>query len=241
MAILFFLSALFAEIAGTVAGFGSSTILLPVALFFFNFQTALALVAFFHLFGNFSRVGFFRSGLDKNTIIKFGIPSVVFSLMGALLVKHIPQDLLKSILGVFLLLYSATFFYKEDLKIKESFLSTVFGGSLSGFLAGLIGTGGALRGAFLTSFNLPKEKYIATSAFIAIAVDATRIPAYLREGFLTSSYNWYLLFLLPLALLGSFIGKRIVEKVAQKTFKKVVLIAIFLMSLQFIYSGLFKR
>jgi len=51
MTIFFFLTALFAEIVGTIAGFGSSTILLPLATFFFNFTTALALVAFFHLFG----------------------------------------------------------------------------------------------------------------------------------------------------------------------------------------------
>ena len=237
----FFLTALFAEVIGTIAGFGSSTILLPLALFFFNFTTALALVAFFHLFGNLSRVGFFRAGLDKNTIIKFGIPSVIFSLIGALLVKYISQDLLKGILGLFLLVYSIALLWKDNIKIKQSPFNTFLGGSVSGFLAGLIGTGGALRGAFLTSFNLPKEKYIATSAFIAIVVDATRIPSYLKEGFLASSYNWYLLFLFPIAIGGSFIGKRIVKKVPQKSFKKVVLIAILLVSIKFIYDGLIPK
>ncbi len=241
MTFFFFLTALFAEVVGTIAGFGSSTILLPLALFFFNFTTALALVAFFHLFGNLSRVGFFKGGLDKTTIIKFGIPSVIFSLLGALLVKYISQDLLKGILGVFLLVYSVVFLWKDNIKIKESFFNTLLGGSLSGFLAGLIGTGGALRGAFLTSFKLPKEKYIATSAFIAIVVDATRIPAYLKEGFLQDSYNWYLLILFPIAIAGSFIGKKVVEKVPQKSFRKVVLIAILLISLQFIYTGLLNK
>jgi len=241
MTIFFFLTALFAEIVGTIAGFGSSTILLPLATFFFNFTTALALVAFFHLFGNLSRVGFFRAGLDKETILKFGIPSVIFSIIGVLLVKYVSQDLLKGILGIFLLIYSTTFLLKENLQIKKSLVNALLGGSLSGFLAGLIGTGGALRGAFLNSFNLPKEKYIATSAFIAIIVDATRIPAYLKEGFLQSSYNWYLLILFPIAIVGSFIGKRVVVKVPQKIFKKVILMAILLISIQFIYTGLLHK
>src|SRR3989344_7588506 len=118
MTIFFFLTALFAEIVGTIAGFGSSTILLPLATFFFNFTTALALVSFFHLFGNLSRVGFFRARLDKETIIKFGIPSVIFSLAGALFVKYASQDLLKSILGIFLLIYSVIFLSKENFQIK---------------------------------------------------------------------------------------------------------------------------
>jgi hypothetical protein len=37
---------------GTMAGFGSSTIFLPLALFFVDFKTAIVLVAIFHLFGN---------------------------------------------------------------------------------------------------------------------------------------------------------------------------------------------
>jgi uncharacterized membrane protein YfcA len=41
-----------AEIIGTIAGFGSSTIFLPLALFFVDFKTAIVLVAIFHLFGN---------------------------------------------------------------------------------------------------------------------------------------------------------------------------------------------
>ncbi len=241
MPILFFLTALFSEVVGTIAGFGSSTILLPLALFYFDFTTALVLVAFFHLFGNLSRVGFFKGGLDKNTIIKFGVPSVIFSISGAFLVQYVPQDLLKSILGLFLLAYSIAFLWRDNIKIKESFFNTLLGGSLSGFLAGLIGTGGALRGAFLTSFNLSKEKYIATSAFIAIIVDVTRIPAYLKEGFLQSSNSWYLLALFPIAVVGSFLGKKIVEKVPQKSFKKVVLVAILFISIQLIYTGLFKK
>lgn len=43
MDILFFLSAFVSEIIGTVAGFGSSTVFLPLALLFFDFKTALVL------------------------------------------------------------------------------------------------------------------------------------------------------------------------------------------------------
>lgn len=39
-AALFFLTAFFAEIIGTIVGFGSSTILLPLAVLFFDFNTA---------------------------------------------------------------------------------------------------------------------------------------------------------------------------------------------------------
>ena len=56
--VLFFLAALFAEVAGTVAGFGSSTIFMPLALFFVEFRVALVLVALFHVAGNLGRMTF---------------------------------------------------------------------------------------------------------------------------------------------------------------------------------------
>ena len=236
MNVLFFLSAFVAEIIGTIAGFGSSTVFLPLALLFFDFKTALVLVALFHIFGNISRMSFFKSGLDKQILIIFGIPSVLLTLIGALLVVYLPQDILKGILGVFLISYSIISLWKEDLKVRPSLFNSVIGGGLSGFLAGLIGTGGALRGAFLTAFGLPKEKYIATAAAIALAVDFTRIPVYFAEGFLASHYCWYIPVLLVVALAGSFTGKQIVKQVPQKTFRKVVLSSILIIGLKFVYD-----
>jgi uncharacterized membrane protein YfcA len=236
MAILFFLGAYFAEILGTVAGFGSSTVFLPLALLFFDFKTALVLVAIFHIFGNIGRLSFFRHGLDKRMLFIFGIPSVILTLIGALLVSHIPQDTLKAILGMFLVVYGLIALGKKDLQLTPSLQNALVGGGLSGFLAGLIGTGGALRGAFLTAFGLPKETYIATAAVIALAVDITRIPVYLAEGFLNRQLYWYLPLLLVIALAGSFTGREIVKQMPQKTFKNMVLIAIVIVGLTFIYN-----
>jgi len=238
VSILFFFSAFIAEVLGTIAGFGSSTVFLPLALLFFDFKSALVLVALFHIFGNISRVSFFKHGLDRHILIIFGIPSVILTLIGALLVAYLPQEMLKGILGAFLIIYSIISLWKEDLRVRPSLFNSVIGGGLSGFLAGLIGTGGALRGAFLTAFGLPKEKYIATAAAIALAVDLTRIPVYFAEGFLTSQYYWYIPVLLIVALTGSFIGKQIVKRVPQKRFRKVVLVAILVIGFKFLFDWL---
>ncbi|MEK7570821.1 MAG: sulfite exporter TauE/SafE family protein [Patescibacteria group bacterium] len=236
MEVLFFLAAFFSEIIGTIAGFGSSTIFLPLALLFFDFQTALVLVAFFHIVGNRGRISFFKKGLDKGLLIKFGIPSVIFTLIGAFLVSYTSQSTLKSILGAFLIVYAVYSLWKENFRIKASSISAIVGGGLSGFFAGLIGTGGALRGAFLTGFGLSKDTYVATTAAIALAVDITRIPVYLSQGFFENKYYWYLPILFALAIAGSFTGKKILNKFSYKMFRKIVLIAILLIGIKFIFD-----
>ena len=233
---LFFLSAFISEVLGTIAGFGSSTVFLPLALLFFDFKTALVLVALMHIFGNIGRISFFKSSLDKHMLLVFGLPSVILTLIGALLVNFISQDILKGILGIFLVIYASLSLWREDLKVRGSFLNSIIGGGLSGFLAGLIGTGGALRGAFLTAFGLPKEKYIATTAAIALAVDLTRIPVYFAQGFLDDSYFWYIPVLFIIALAGSYAGKLVVKKIPHKTFKKVVLWAIIVIGIKLFHD-----
>ncbi len=236
--ILFWLAAFFAELIGTMAGFGSSTIFLPIALFFLDFRTALTLVAIFHMSGNIGRITFFRHGFNRRLLLIFGLPSVLLTLLGALLVTYVPSDVLKLVLGVFLIVFSFASLSKPEISFSPSKKNSFVGGSLSGFFAGLIGTGGALRGAFLTSFNLEKSVYIATAAAISLAVDITRIPVYFGSGFLQPQFYYYIPILFLLAISGSFTGKKIVSKISQSTFRKIVLVAITLVSLKFVYDGI---
>ncbi|HET6808909.1 MAG TPA: sulfite exporter TauE/SafE family protein [Nitrososphaera sp.] len=236
--ILFFISALIAEIIGTMAGFGSSTIFLPLALMFVDFKTAIVLVAIFHLFGNMSRIIFFRQGFDKRIILQFGMPSVLLSLLGAFLIGVLPQPVLKLILGIFLITTSISFLIKPALRLPTNTAIFIGGGSATGFITALVGTGGALRATLLQAFNIEKVKYIATSATIALATDATRIPIYISQGFLTEQYFLYLPILFAIAVAGSFIGRKIVRRIDQEKFRKMVLVAIILVSINFIIDGL---
>lgn len=237
MAFLFWIAAFFAEITGTMAGFGSSTLFLPIALLFYDFRTSLILVAIFHMSGNIGRITFFRHGFNKKMILEFGVPSVIFTLIGALLVAYTPQELLKLILGAFLLSFILFSLLKPELKVRQSRKNSFLGGGLSGFFAGLIGTGGALRGAFLTSFNLEKSVYISTAAAISIAVDMTRIPVYLSSGFLPRELLIFIPFLFFTAIAGSFMGKKIVAKIPQQAFRKFVLACVGLASILLMYQG----
>jgi uncharacterized membrane protein YfcA len=236
--ILFFIIAFLAMIIGTVAGFGTSTVFLPFALFFMDFKTALVLVAISHISGNIGAVTFFRHGLDKKLILLFGLPGIILTIIGAYFVSYIPQNTLQTFLGIFLLVFSIYSLFKPDFKVKAGTKNTIIGGGLSGFLQGLMGIGGPLRGAFLISYDLRKYKYIATIAAIAVVIDITRIPIYLADNLLEPQYYFYVPPLIIIGILGSYTGKKIVNKIPQDIFKKVVLIAIAFTSLLLIYRGL---
>ena len=129
------------------------------------------------------------------------------------------------------------FLSRSVLKFPANISTVIICGGISGLITGLLGTGGALRATFLTGFNLEKVKYIATAAVIALATDATRIPSYLSQGFLLQDYYYYIPILFVTAIGGSFIGRKIVDKIDQQVFRKIVLVSIILVSINFIVDG----
>jgi uncharacterized membrane protein YfcA len=237
MNLYLFISAFIAEIAGTVSGFGSSSIFLPFANQFFDYKTALILVAIYHIFGNTTRLSLTYQHLDKRIFLLFGIPSILATFLGASLVDTIDSDILKIILAIVLMLFASYSLWDPRFHITPTPWIGRIGGAISGFTAWLIGTGWVLRGAFMTLFNLKKEQYIATIASIALIVDVTRIPLYLEWWFLDSQYYILIPILFCIAFLGSYIGKIIVRKIQTELLKKVILMSIILMSIYLGYQG----
>ncbi|NIO19767.1 MAG: TSUP family transporter [Candidatus Aenigmarchaeota archaeon] len=176
--ILFLIASFFAAVVATIAGFGSSTLLIPVAVFFMDVKTAVFVVACFHLFNNTFKIRLFWKSIRWEIFLLFGLPSILFAFTGAYLISVIPVDIIGRILGIFLISFSVFSLIKPKFGLKENKTSAMLGGSASGLLAGLIGLGEAIRSAFLVAFNLPKKMYVATSAIIAFVIDLTRIPTY---------------------------------------------------------------
>lgn len=227
--IAFLIFSYIAAIIATLAGFGSSTLLIPVAVMFMDAKTAIFLVACFHLFNNTFKIKAFWSRINFKTFLLFGVPSIIFAFVGALLISIIPVETIKRTIAIFLIVYATYSLLKPKFTIKETRLTAIAGGSLSGLLAGLIGLGGAIRSTFLIAFNLSKEAYVATSAMIAFVIDLARIPTYMFTKIVqNNSYYILLPFLVLSAYFGVKSGKMLLGKINQETFRKVVLLAILL-------------
>ncbi|MEO9557808.1 MAG: sulfite exporter TauE/SafE family protein, partial [Nonlabens ulvanivorans] len=143
---VFLILALLAEVLGTIGGFGSSVFFVPVANFYFDFQSVLGITALFHLSSNVTKIAFFRKGLDKRLLLYLGIPAIIFVSIGAFLSKYVNPGMLGLILGVFLIVLSLVFLIFKKLVIEDGNKNAIAGGVLSGLSAGLLGTGGAIRG-----------------------------------------------------------------------------------------------
>jgi uncharacterized protein len=223
---LFFLIALLAEILGTIGGFGSSVFFVSLSQFFYDFQLVLALTGLLHIFSNTAKLIFFRKSINWKLTVWLGITSVVFASAGALLINKVDFIYAKLILGIFLIGFSILFFVRPSFALLPSLRNSLIGGSIAGFLAGFIGTGGAIRGLVLASFNLEKNLLVGTSAAIDFGVDLSRTLIYLDNNYLQTEHWVYLPLLIGAAFLGTYLGKALLNKLSQETFKKTLLVLI---------------
>lgn len=224
--LLFTLLALVAEIIGTISGFGSSVFFVPVAAYFFDFHSVLGITAIFHVFSNLSKIYFFKRGVNWNIVLYLGIPAIIFVSIGAYLSKFFDSTLLELILAVFLIGFSILFLIAQNVIIKPTHTNSIIGGSISGFVAGLLGTGGTIRGMTLAAFNLNKDVFIATSAFIDFGVDLSRGIVYFSNGYMHWHDMKFVLILIAVSIVGTYIGKKVLDRVSETTFKRIVLFVI---------------
>lgn len=221
--ILFYILALLAEVLGTIGGFGSSIFLVPIAGLFFDFETVLAITGIIHVFSNIFKIRLFKEGIDFKLLLLIGLPSVALVFVGSMLTKYFSFQYIELVLGCFLITLSILLLVKPNLNLKATKFNAITGGGIAGFLAGFIGTGGAVRGFCLAAFDLEKNIFIATSAAIDLGVDATRSIVYLSSGYLEADYYFMIPILLVIAFIGTYIGKLILKKIPQEKFKKIVL------------------
>lgn len=220
---VFLLLALVAEIIGTIGGFGSSVFFVPLGNFYFDFYSVLGLTAIFHLSSNLSKIFLFKKGLDKRLLIYIGIPSILFVIIGGIASKLLDTYFLEICLGLFLVGLSLFFLIRSKIVFSANNKNAIIGGSLSGFSAGLLGTGGAIRGLTMSAFNLEKSVFIATSAFIDFIIDFSRTFVYYNNGYIHKHDLKYIPFLIIIGLVGSFLGKKILAFIPQSVFRKTSL------------------
>jgi uncharacterized protein len=221
-----------ASFIGTLTGFGSSTIMLPIVVMIYPLPVALLYVGIIHLCADLWKIVLFRQHTNWKIVLTFGIPGFFASIIGAIFALTIPTGLLALLILYVLLLYMNP---KFSLPTSSSFLAT--GGIISGIMAGLLGIGGPARSMFLAGFKLEKHMYLFVSGITALFIDVVRLFIY-HNGEVRLPYNLWLtlIFLIPLSFIAAKVAKIYVDKINQKQFRNIVFAFLFIVGLKLIIN-----
>jgi len=231
------------------SGFGLGTILTPAFLLFFPVDVAIALTGIVHFANNIFKIGLIGRKADKAVLLRFGIPAILTSFLGAWLLLRLTglpslfdYDLwgktffvtpVKFTIAVLLMIFSLLELLPGVAKIQFSRNKLILGGALSGFFGGLTGMQGAIRSAFLIKSGLSKEVYIATGVVIACLIDFTRLSVYASRFTAANLQENIPLLILAIgaAITGALIGNRLLKKITLKFIQVVVAVLLMLIAI----------
>lgn len=231
------------------SGFGLGTILAPVFAIFFPIDVAIALTGVVHFTNNLFKIFLVGKNTDKAVLLRFGIPAILASFLGAWLLLKITDlptiyDYLmfgktfevtpvKLIIAVILITFALLEIIPKVQKIQFGKDKLILGGVLSGFFGGLTGIQGAIRSAFLIKSGLSKEAYIATGVVIACLIDFTRLSVYASRFSAANMHeNITLLISATLAAItGAYIGSKLLKKITLRFIQVLVAIMLIMISI----------
>jgi uncharacterized membrane protein YfcA len=222
-----------ASAVGTTSGFGISTIMIPILAMALSTQEAILLVSIIHWFGNVWNLLLHRTGFDHRLVLLFGVPGVIAAFAGAYLATGVDAELLMRVLGAVLVAYAALLLAKPGFRVRPLARNAVAGGAASGFVAGLVGIGGILRGMALSAFDLTPSAYLSTAAAIGVCVDTARVIAYAAGGsHLSDRHALGLLVFLPVSLVTAVIAKRFVARLSHGAYRTVLMCCFLILGLK---------
>src|SRR6185503_7382255 len=212
------LAAFVAALLAAVTGFGGAAALLPMLVLVFGVREAIPILTVAQLIGNGSRVWLNRRQLDWRVVGWFSLGGVPMALLGGVLFAHAPLTALTKVLGGFLILMVLLRHLPKMREFRTPLRSFAFIGAGASFLSALMGSVGPLMAPFFLAYGLVKGAYIGTEALSTVVMHVTKLIAYRESAALPPHAVLSGLALGPIMVVGSFAGKRVVDRLPERVF-----------------------
>lgn len=223
--IILFLVGIFAYIVSTLAGGGGALLLLPIVGFYLSPSVVAPVVNLGNMIGRPVRLYLFWKDIQWNIVLYYVPSAILGSIIGGLIFVQLNADWIQVLLGVFLI--STVFQYrfgkkKVSFKMrKQYFIPLGFGVSI---VSTLFGATGPILNPFYLNIGLLKEKMIATKTANSFFAGIAQLGTYAFLGALHGELWMYGLIIGLGATIGNIFGKRVLKKMSDELFRKLVII-----------------
>lgn len=162
----------------------------------------------------------------------FALGSLIGAVFGGRIVVSLPDGWILIGVGAFIL-WNIVWHPPQWLS-KAPFATGVF----SSFLTMFFGATGSFVVNFSRSLKLPKERYVATHAVLMTLQHSLKILVFVALGFAFQDWAVLIIGMILTGVFGTYIGKRVLYKVSEKTFKITLDVMLFLIAMRLIYQGI---
>ena len=166
------------------------------------------------------------------SMLKRLLPSVVPGVMlGAVFLNFVSDSTLRLVIGLMLLVMLAMQLWQRRSRpadTSEQVLHpgyAVATGVAAGFTTMTANAAGPVMAMYLLAARVDKAKFIGTGAWYFLLVNVSKVPFSAALGLFPVTTLWLTLFLLPVVLLGTVLGRVLIKRMSQLVFERITLIA----------------
>lgn len=224
----------------TLAGLGGGILLIAGMTLFFPPAMVLGMTAPALFIGNASRVYFLRDAVDWRMVGRFAATGVPTAFAASLVAALAPGALIRAAIALLLLVYVAYELFRPAAPTSQAprpWLPAATG-AITGTVSGLTGGGGFIATPLLERTGLSPARIVATSGACMALVHLVKGLGFSATSVLTPA-------LLPAAavltvgvLAGNAMGAPLLKRLSRQTFRRLLLAALTLTSLQLLVSAL---
>jgi len=226
-------------IAKSGLGGSISLISVPLMTIVMPLSQALAIILPILIFSDFIAVYRFRKNFDLDTL-KLIIPFAGIGIfIGSLTFSYFSEELLKIILGVMGFLFAGHYFLfkkNKEAQSKKNFIKGGICSTIAGFTSFCVHAGGTPTSIYLLPLRIKKETYVGTRVIFFTFVNLIKLPFYINLSMINIKTFTYSMMLLPLTIIGIFIGYQILKIIDEKLFYNILYILILVSSTKLIYD-----
>ena len=206
------ISFLTSTIAGVV-GLGGGLLLIAILPSFLPINALIPVHGLSQVSSNLSRAYFGRKNIQYQVIPKFLIGSLIGVGIFALFLNIISIEYIPLFIGVYILLSLWSQTFNDNIKKYENYY-------LIGFfqtgLSVIVGTTGPLTMTLLLKEFKDKDKVVATSAILMSITHILKVCVFVYFGFLFFDYLSIIIAMIIGAILGSYAGTHLRDKIDGK-------------------------
>jgi uncharacterized membrane protein YfcA len=221
-----------------MTGMGGGTILLAIIASIVDTAYIVPLHGTVQLISSGTRLILFFKSIKWNIILFFLIGVLPGAFLGIYIFKLLDKNIIKLLIGIFILLI--TYVPKSKKESTSTFVIFLPVGFVSGLIGIFFGAIGPFIATFFVRKDVIKEELVATKATCQAITHIIKIPLF---GFIGANVlvHWNILLYLCLAVIvGTMVGKNMLNKMSDTTFKKIFNVLLTIVALRIIIVQLIQ-
>ena len=217
--------------AGFIQGltsFGLSIVAIPLLIRIIPLQEVVPIVVVLALLTNTLVLISAREEIKFKKFVPLVLMGILFLPVGAYSLKYLNPSYLKLCFGILITIFSLLLILKKTFPIKREKIGYIVTGSLSGFLNGSLSLSGPPVVLFLSNQGIDKGTFRANITLYFLILNVIAIMVFLATGLMNRAVGERIVYLAPALAVGVLAGIKVSKRLGDETFRKVVLILLFI-------------